>query len=401
MIETEQNPTVLAMSTQERAQLIPNQYFEVISNRPDNTLQPALIFTADNLKTIKRYVHHVYRLPKSVADITSGYDFSTLRINPDDIKCHYDSLRIHVDGWGRLERQTKRLGAQLESFASEFTKQGGDLVLAVKRLGAYQSLSQRLGDAMDDLTLERTPFRVLDNKEREDIVTLGDYLSFIKSDIKEARKDIAEVKAGACWFTDLLVRQLRPENDRLMQKVKDANVEQRVNELRAELEPLDAEIGQKEGEYQSLVRYAFSGLLFGPIGVAITGGIYGSQAERVRAQKNLLIARRDELTRDIAALHPMIGAFERIALQITDLKFRLVEVQTAAKNLEDVWNLLGVYAEESEEEMVLIDTDIKLATFIHRFERVVRPWERIRGLSAQLSQIFNQTIDEISKEGTY
>lgn len=401
MIETEQNPTVQAMSTQERAQLVPNQYFEVISNRPDNTLQPALIFTADNLKTIKRYVHHVYRLPKGVTDITGGYDFSTLRINPDDIKRHYDNLRIHADGWGRLERQTKRLGAQLESFASEFTKQGGDLVLAVKRLGAYQSLSQRLGDAMDDLTLERTPFRALDSKEREEIVTLGDYLSFIKSDIKEARKDIAEVKAGAFWFTDLLVRQLRPENDRLMQKVKDANVEQRVNELRAELEPLDAEIGQKEGEYQSLVRYAFSGLLFGPIGVAITGGIYGSQAERVRAQKNLLIARRDELTRDIAALHPMIGAFERIALQITDLKFRLIEVQTAAKNLEDVWNLLGVYAEESEEEMVLIDTDIKLATFIHRFERVVRPWERIRGLSAQLSQIFNETIDEFSKEGTY
>ena len=95
----------------------------------------------------------------------------------------------------------------------------------------------------------------------------------------------------------------------------------------------------------------------------------------------------------------MIGDLERTASQIADLKFRLTDVQTAAQNLEDVWGLLEVYAQESEEELGRIQTDIELARFIQRFDRVVRPWVRIRGLSVQLSRIFNTAIDEIRKEG--
>ena len=114
-----------------------------------------------------------------------------------------------------------------------------------------------------------------------------------------------------------------------------------------------------------------------------------------------MVARREVLTEELATLNPLIGAFERIALQIEDLSFRLTDVQTAAKNLEDIWSQMDMYVGTSQTEMQQINSDIKLATFIHRFERVVRPWEKIRGLSAQLSKIFNETIDEISKEGAY
>lgn len=401
MIETEQNPSVQALTVQQRAQLMPTQYFHTISGRVDSTMQPALIFTADNLKNIKHYVHQVYRLPKTVEEIANGYDFSAIRINPDDISRHYDSLRTHADGWGELERQTKLLGGQLENFASEFTRQGSNLVQAVKRLGAYQSLTQRVGDIYDYLTLERTPFRELDSKDQAEVVILGEYLDFIKGDIAAAKSHITEVRRRAFWFTDLVVKQLRPENDRLKQLVKGANLAQRINDLRAQLEPLDAEIMQKHAEYSALVGYAFAGLVFGPIGVAITGGIFGPQAEQVRWDKNLLVARREVLTEELATLNPLIGAFERIALQIEDLSFRLTDVQTAAKNLEDIWSQMDMYVGTSQTEMQQINSDIKLATFIHRFERVVRPWEKIRGLSAQLSKIFNETIDEISKEGAY
>ncbi|MCU1721220.1 MULTISPECIES: alpha-xenorhabdolysin family binary toxin subunit A [unclassified Pseudomonas] len=400
MIIHEQNESLQALDSQQRAEFVPKQYFDVISRRTEkNRMQPALIFTADNLRSIKRYVEYVYRLPKSADEISEGHNFALLGLDANLVLRHYASLRKHAEAWDIIERESKRLGTQLEQFAKEFLAQGDHLLSALKSTAAYGRLSERLVDVMDDVTLQHLPYRVLDSKDQAQIVNVGVYLSFIREDIDEAKQDIATIKERAIWFTDAVVKQLRPEIDWLMQRLNNVEAEKIISTLRAEIEPMDGLIAQKSAEYQALVGYAFSGLAFGLIGVAITGGIYGAQAEQVRAEKNELICRRDALAQKIAAISPMIGSFEKTSLQIADLKFRLTEVQTAAKNLEDVWSMLGVYVEESEEEMRRIDTDIKLATFIHRFERVVRPWESIRGLSAQLSRIFNETLDEISRKG--
>lgn len=400
MNAVEHNPSLRDLSVQQRAQYLPNQYFEVIANRTeDSRMQPALIFTADNLRTIKRYVDYVYRLPKTVDEISQGHDYSLLGIDPTLLHNHYTNLRRHADAWNLLERETKRLGAQLEHFAKQFVEQGDLLVKALTSLEGYGALSLRLEGVLDEVTLTRTTYQPLGEADREQIVKLGTYLAFVREDIAEARDEISVIKQRAIWFTDVVVKQLRPEVDGLMLRFKDVDAEKKVNELREQIAGLDARIEQMNGEYQALVGYAFTGLVFGPIGVAITGGIFGAKAEQVRYAKNELIARRETLAGLVASINPMIGGLEQTASQIADLKFRLTEVQTAVQNLEDVWRVLGVYVEESEEEMGLIDTDIELVRFIRRFDRVVRPWETIRGLSAQLSRIFNATIDQIRQEG--
>ncbi|WP_110972493.1 alpha-xenorhabdolysin family binary toxin subunit A [Pseudomonas huaxiensis] len=400
MISNIQNESLQALDIQQRAEFVPKQYFDVISSSAENNrMQPALIFSADNLKIIKRYVEYVYRLPKSAQEISEGHDFSLVGLDVQLVVNHYKNLRQHVEAWDIIERESKLLGTKLEQFASEFVAQGGHLVSALKSTKAYGLLSERLGNVMDDVTLQYQPYRALESSDKAQIGDVKDFLSFIKDDIAEARQDIASVKDRAVWFSNVVVRQLRPEIDGLMQRIKDSGGEKKIGELRKQIEPLDELIAQKSDEYQALVGYAFTGLAFGLIGVAITGGIYGAQAEAVRAEKNELISLRDRLAQQIAAINPMIGSIEKTSLQIADLKFRLTEVQMAAKNLEDVWSMLGVYVEESEEELLQIDTDLKLATFVHRFERVVRPWETIRGLSAHLSKIFNETLDEISRQG--
>lgn len=399
---TKENDSLQAMDAQQRAEFVPQQYFDVISRRADNNrMQPALIFTADNLRSIKRYVHYVLRLPKSIDEINGTHDLSLIGIDAAQVDRLYTNLRTHVETWDVLERETKSLGTRLEIFASSFITDGRTLIEKLEATEAFRTLKARLRDVVDEVSLARSGFRVLGKGERKQVADLHSHLGIIAEDIAEVRQQITAIKERAQWFADAVVRQLRPETDALNRQIKDISPEKLVDDLRQQLTPLDEEIEKMDASYQKLVGLAFTGLVFGPIGVAITGGIYGAQAEGVRAANNLLRRKRETLVQQIEAISPMVGVFETTTLQIADLKFRLTEVQTAAKNLEDVWNMLGVYVEQSGEELELIGTDIELATFMLRFERVLRPWHSIRDISSQLSKIFNETVDEISKEGTF
>lgn len=399
MTVSEANESLLKLSNRERAEFVPAQYFQVISS-PDekNRMQPGLIFTAGNLKAIKRYAGYVHRLPKSVDEITGGHGFKEAGIDPEDIHKHYSELRKHVEVWGLLERETKTLGTELELFAEGFISQGDTLIEKLKKTEAYNRVSTRLKDVLDEVSLRRVPSTALSKADQERLVSIDVFIQFIKSDIEEIRLRIESVKARAQWFTDAVVKQLRPQNDLLKARFDSVSIEAQILELQARITPLDVSIQQKSNEYEMLVGYAFSGLVFGPIGVAITGGIYGAQAEAVRHAKNALIDERQMLTDKINALSPMIGYFEATALKLSDLKFRLTEVQTAAKNLEDVWHMLSVYVEESAEDLGQIKQDVQLVAFIIGFERVVRPWKNIHNLSTQLSKLFNEAIS-ISAEG--
>ncbi|OLS64811.1 alpha-xenorhabdolysin family binary toxin subunit A [Pseudomonas putida] len=399
---TKENESLQALDAQQRAEFVPKQYFDVISRSVDNNrMQPALIFTADNLRSIKRYAHYVLRLPNSVEAINGAHDLSLLGIDAEQVHRLYTNLRTHVGAWGVLERETKDLGTRLGLFAESFIEDGRKLIDKLATTEAYRTLKARVRDAVDEAALAGVTYRRLGEEERRQVASFGNHLQFISEDIAEVRRDITAVKDRAQWFTDAVVRQLRPETDALTRQIKDISPERVIDELRQQLAPLDKEIEEMDIAYQKLVGLAFTGLVFGPIGVAITGGIYGAQAEAARSTNKRLRLEREWLVQQIKAISPMVGVFETTTLQIADLKFRLTEVQTAAKNLEDVWSMLGVYVEQSGEELGLIGTDVELATFILRFERVLRPWQNIRDISSQLSKLFNETVDEISKEGTF
>lgn len=396
----EQNQSLQELDAQQRAEFVPKQYFEVISNRvSDNSMPPALIFSADNLTSIKRYVHYVLRLPRSVEEITGSHNLALIGLDAQQVHRLYTNLRSHADQWDVLERQSKHLGISLDLFALTFVEEGDRLIQQLQSTEAYSSLKNRLGDVIDEVTLKSTGFKALGEADREQVSSLREYLEFLKKDVALVLRLIDELKERAQWFTDALVKQLRPEADALMGHIREVDAEKTIADLREQVRLLDKDIAVNDAAYKKLVGYAFTGLAFGPLGVAITGGIYGSKAEGVRAANKRLKRQREVLVKDIASINPMLAIFETTSAQIADLAFRLIEVQTAAKNLEDVWNMLGVYVEQSSEELDLINDDIQLAIFVIRFERVIRPWSSIRDISAQLSKLFNETVSEISKEG--
>jgi hypothetical protein len=216
----------------------------------------------------------------------------------------------------------------------------------------------------------------------------------IKNDISKKLEHIRHVKALADDFDKAISRNLRPMVDGLVSKFSTAAVGEQVVDIERRLARLDREIDEKVSEYNGLVGTSFYGLVFGPIGLAITGGIYGNQAEQVRAQKNSLIGERDTLIEQRSRLTSGPRDLDQIKTILVDLRIRLIDVSTAAKNLEDVWVLLEVYAEQSLSRVESVNTDLQLRRFIRKFEQVVAPWQHIKGVSKEVSRLFNEALDE-------
>lgn len=55
------------------------------------------------------------------------------------------------------------------------------------------------------------------------------------------------------------------------------------------------------------------------------------------------------------------------------MQFRLVDVGTAIKNLEDVWVLMEAYAKNSKKRAAGVSTQLALKRFVDRFQRVISP----------------------------
>ncbi|MET3054309.1 alpha-xenorhabdolysin family binary toxin subunit A [Pseudomonas alkylphenolica] len=391
-----ENTSLVGMDAQQKAERVPQQYFQAITDSA-SSLDPALIFTKDNLLAIKRYASKVRRLPPDRESLQRSMNFALLGIDPEEIHQFYEDLRRHVSGWNVLELETKTLGTQLENFATNFTSDGQLLLDVIRQSDAIRD-ANLLRD-LDEQALEHVQAKRLEPMELAQVVrSIKDYLAVIEEDISLAILRITSVKVRANRFSRDVVDNLRPKVEGLLRGFKGKADAETLDDMNQQLLRLDQMITEKTEAYTSLVGYTLAGLWFGPIGVAITGGIYGSQAESVRKEKNKFIEQRSQLAVVLEMLEPEIGKFQVIMTLLRDLELRLVEVETAAKNLEDVWSMLSVYADESHRDLERIDTDVSLARFAMRFERVIRPWHSIRSKSQQLSELFNEVIDRYVEE---
>lgn len=395
-LEMTENESLVGMDTQQKAERVPQQYFEAITGSA-SSLDPALIFTRDNLLTIKRYASAVRRLPPNRESLQGETNFVMLAIDLEDIHQFYEDLRRHVRGWNVLEQETKTLGTQLDNFATNFTADGQAMLAAIRESDAIRNAG--LLRELDEQVLEQVQARRLEPEEQTQVVhSIVEYLTLIAEDISLAIERITAVKGRANRFARDVVDNIRPKAEGLLNGFTGKADVATLDVMNTQLRGLDKQIAQKTEAYKSLVGYTLAGLWFGPVGVAITGGIYGTEAESVRAEKNRLIEQRKQLAETLAELAPEIGKFQITLTQLADLESRLDDVETAAKNLEDVWNILSVYADESQRDLERINTDVSLVRFAMRFERVIRPWQKIRSQSRVLSEIFNETVDQYSEE---
>lgn len=382
---------VQELDEQQQAQIVPELYFNFLADPGDKKIEPALIFTRSDLLVIKQYVKRVHRLPDEPSVVADRDGFAELGIDCQDIVHFYKNLKRHAGSWELLENQTKDLGSQIEGFSDEFMASGEGLISALQSMEGYRNLKLNSVE-LEDFKVAPVPLSDDDLQVIEQ--DIPGYLEELKLEIGKISGWVTDVKKRADHFSRQIGVTLNPTVDLLVRRISNIDVLEKLNSLRDEVGALDAAIAEKDKEYATFIGYSFSGLVFGPVGVLVTGGIYGARAEVVRVQRNELKEQRSALNRTIEMISPIVGELEDQGTVLKDLQFRLIHVEVAAKNLEDVWRMLDVYIDRSETSLEAIKTDVQVAKFIWDFRKVLRPWGKISSISMELSKIFNEPTND-------
>lgn len=339
------------------------------------------------MKKIRRYLAAIRRLPATREELEHLADFPSLSIDAEDVWVFYENLRSHAAGWVEIEKNCKKMGRDLQVFAESFLDEGNAFIGEVEGiLKAGTHLPAEEGASPETEPLPASQIEAL--KEAKSL-----YLSQILDDIRDKLQGIRHVAKSIERFKEDIDHPLIPMAESLEKTLLEHNPIERVAELRTKLEQLDPQIKILEDIYSTVRGTSFYGMLFGPIGLIITGGFFGSKAETLREQKDALIQTRSETAATIANLLGQAEAFNGMNAEILDIKFRLGDIVTSVKNLEDVWGLLEAYTLESIEKSEKVTTHDELKTFMVRFRRVVRPWEKILNISVRISEIFNASLE--------
>ncbi|WP_156340873.1 alpha-xenorhabdolysin family binary toxin subunit A [Pseudomonas sp. NBRC 111124] len=364
------------LTEEERAIRVPGQIFDLRRE------EPAFIFSRENLRTIKRYERSVRQLPMP-AEVSQNQALPVLGIDANDINVFFNNLRGHVDSWDHVEDSCKLMGAELQVFAESLLTEGVGFIASIKNLDSW--------DLMPEDTAVLQVLKLSDSEKKTFSEGVDTYLQHITDDITDKLNTIRHVKKLVDQFGDAITKNLEPMARSLNGKLDSHDTAEKLRSIEAELVTLDADIQQMLDQYKGLVGAAFYGLVFGPLGLVVTGGIYGAQAERIRAEKNVLLEKYTALTdQKNILMGEGITQFASLKGALKDMQFRLVEVGAATKNLEDVWLLLEAYANSSLKKVKGVSTQLELKRFVSGFQRILSPWQNILFITKEISKLFNE-----------
>ncbi|MBV4490170.1 alpha-xenorhabdolysin family binary toxin subunit A [Pseudomonas oryzicola] len=390
-IETQmEQPSIDEMDLVAKVKNLPERYFQFLESRAGAGQQVGSLLTAENLKVIKRYANTVNLLPRTLDQVREEADYETLGVDASMVYTLYEALHRHVYEWDKLERSIKQLGPEIELFAESLVERGHALLGNLERSEVFLALRSRKDEQGDDsYALELSHD---EQAQIASIVTPG--ISGLVREIEDTRRRIEEVDRRAHWFYAEIKRELKPRMGRLLKHFSEKISDDVLLEKRRQIDLWDEQIDQLQGEYDANVGYAFTGLVLGPLGLIVTGGVFGSKAEKIRAEKNELIDKREELASLVGKMVPAFEDYERVSTLIRDLQFRCKDLSSATRRLADVWLFLASYANSSVNEAKELNTIHQLDTFVHDFAEVIKPWTKIGNICHRLSALFEELIEE-------
>lgn len=273
--------TVDELDPVSKVKMLPERYFTFIENRLEGGQHVGSLLTADNLKVIKRYANTVNQLPRTRAEIEREVDYAALGLDASMVHDLYKALHRHVYEWDILERSIKQLGPEIELFAESLVQRGGSLLAHLESSDVFVAIKQRQAEQGDDVYTSELSEE--DQAQIASVLTLG--INELVKEIEGTRRRIDDVDARANWFNSEIKRELKPRMVRLLKHFDERVSHKDILMKRRQLDQWDEQIDQLKSEYDANVGYAFTGILLGPIGLIITGGVFGDKAEKSGPEK--------------------------------------------------------------------------------------------------------------------
>ena len=80
--------------------------------------------------------------------------------------------------------------------------------------------------------------------------------------------------------------------------------------------------------------------------------------------------------------------------RFVDLRSRMLVAEQGAKQLAQVWGYIAIYLDEAAEQLEGVDNLARLHKFKLDFAQLLNPWTRVKDYSVQISNAFNEIINE-------
>lgn len=366
---------------------LPIKLVSALTQRDDQA--GGLTLSREHIITLNRYANHVLSLPSELSDLQRWLGYTTIdepHLTGESLLELFDSLREHARNWRPLSDASKQLASQLGSRARSIGSVGEQIIAecrAIKALGDRQA-------TWTQIILEAPV--VLDGSDRAAVRSLADFFETLLEDVRGYAQHVSRVGEMSQVFRDTASLTLIPAVHDKRRAVQRKQASGAVERLRAQLAELEQDITNLNKQYDEYVKAALSGLAAGLIGVAITGGIYGSKAESVRKERNRQQDRRHRVADELRASAALEARLEDLATFVDELKSRLDDVVVASSHLHTAWISVESYIDASVEKLEEIENRQQLASFIVRFNQFLSQWQQIERQSQQLTRIFDDAV---------
>jgi hypothetical protein len=360
----------------------------------------ALLLTKEDILSIKRYERYALNLPHTLqtVQIQLGIDSSGIRgLEPFDIMNTHVAIREHIISWASIERNIKLAGFQIDLFADTLTRQGREILKYIDGMDFLEQALTTVAEVTQDIIDKMVPAQLSD-RDMAVKSALSAYIADMGTNIRLHQQSAVDLKNSLITFTTALRNALIPDVMQKLDLVKQNNLEHQIQELRKDIERLTKDIDQKNKEYSTAKKNIAWGVLGGPIGVAITGGIFGSKAEQFRKEKNKLVAEKNEKIAQLNIKQPISAAVRSLEVRFQDMHIRMEDAVESATNLQDLWALMANYIESSAKDLEKITDNQVLLQFALNFRSVINPWADIKGVTERLLKIFEDALEQFKLE---
>ena len=313
-------------------------------------------------------------------------------LEPAQIQQFNQRVMQHADSWVTLETETKELARQLDTFTGKFTGAGELLLNIIHKVDIERFLGGTIKELTEEEVKQFSDIK-LDANQKKSMGVIHDYLKNMSEMTSSYVARAVQVSHLAAGFERTLTDELIPQTQLKLRAFKKSALSHDVKDQLDKVEALDELIKSLAQAYSSQVGYAFTGLLFGPIGLIVTGGVFGSQAENTRSEKNKAIEQRKELIGEIDQTKNILRFLEAAQINFSNLQGRMLAAEVGAKQLAQVWQYIYRYLEDASKSLDQIDNIAKLHGFALELTLVLKPWEQIGNYVEQISSAFNDLVE--------
>lgn len=387
------------MTSLEAAISWPSKYIEVLAGAEGDVVpkkELGFIIRRSDIHSVRAYVRAAKLLPVDNKSAIALLGFATAgvpELDTTSIHEFHQSVVRHAETWPKLERETKELSRELNKFSDSFITLGQFIIGLIDRV----DISRFVKGTLDDLTDEEI------NEVRSELLDTNnlDAVGLIKGCVLDMKKNTLDyvnkvhaVSKLAAEFERVLSDELIHAVNRKLEAYAGIALSRERQAMVERIKQLDSEIEQAISDYRSQVLYGHSGILMGPIGLAITGGIFGVKAENTRARKNQLIAERDRAIKNNKDQEWLVTMLDTTQQHFVDLSSRMFGAEQGAKQLAQVWGFIAKYLDEAGEQLDTVDTFAALHKFKLDFSQLLNPWKRVSDYTVQISAAFNDMLEE-------